>query len=136
MSKPNKSSTKFKRGSSIHRPPSTVPSMSPETLRFLRESEAREWIARYQKKIGEVGAANALSWWQGHKEVIVKIRGEEGLRSLIKLMEQERAKSRVGLPGAGAISKPKPGQALDNDPQGQDRGKGGGFLEDQDLPQT
>ena len=99
MKKPNKSSTKSEKASLLHRPPSTVPSMSPETLRFLRESEAREWIARYQKKIGEVGAANAQSWWQGHKEVIAKIRGEEGLRSLINLMEQERAKSRAGLPG-------------------------------------
>jgi len=95
MKKQSKSSTKSERGLVIHRPPSTVPSMSPETLRFFRESEAREWIARYQKKIGEVGAANAQSWWQGHKEVIAKIRGEEGLRSLINLMEQERAKSRA-----------------------------------------
>jgi hypothetical protein len=110
--------------------------MSPETLRFLRESEAREWIARYQKKAGEVGAANALSWWQGHKVVIAKIRGEEGLRSLVKLMEQERAKSRIGLPIAGAIPESKPGQALDDDPQGQNRGKGDGVLEDQMPPQA
>lgn len=95
MKKPNKSSTKSKKASLLHRPPSTVPSMSPETLRFLRESEAREWIARYQKKIGEVGAANAQSWWQGHKEVIAKIRGDEGLRSLVKLMEEQHAKSRA-----------------------------------------
>lgn len=120
MSKPRKSSIKSERESSIHRPPSTVPSMSPETLRFLRESEAREWIARYQKKIGEVGAANALSWWRGHKEVIAKIRGEEGLRSLIKLMEQERAKSRVVFPGAGTVSEPKQGQALGKATQSED----------------
>ena len=120
MSKQNKSSTKSEKGSVIHRPPSTVPSMSPETLAFLRESEAREWIARYNKKIGEVGAVAARSWWLGHKEVIAKIRGEEGLRSLIKLMEQERAKSRVGLPSAGVVPQPSPGQALDNNPQSQD----------------
>lgn len=95
MKKPKKSSTKFVvvKAAPLHRPPSTVPSMSPETLRFLRESEAREWIARYQKKIGEVGAANAQAWWRGHREVIAKIRGEEGLRSLLKLMEEQRAKS-------------------------------------------
>ena len=110
--------------------------MSPETLRFLRESEAREWIARYQKKAGEVGAANAQSWWQGHKVVIAKIRGEEGLRSLVKLMEQERAKSRTVFPGAGVVPQPQPGQALDNDPQSQDRSKGDGLLDDQSLPQT
>jgi len=95
MKRQKKSSTKSEKGSSIHRPPSTAPSMSPETLRFLRESEAREWIARYKKKIGEVGAEKGRSWWEAHKEVIAKIRGEEGLRSLLNLMEEQRAKSRA-----------------------------------------
>ena len=61
----------------------------------MRESEAREWIARYKKKIGEVGAEKGRSWWEAHKEVIAKIRGEEGLRSLLNLMEEQRAKSRA-----------------------------------------
>ncbi len=97
MRKPKKSSTTFVvgRGNSLERPPSTVPSMSPETLAFMRESEAREWIARYKKKIGEVGAASARSWWERQKEGISRVRGEEGLRSLLKLMGQERAKGRA-----------------------------------------
>ena len=97
MKKPKKSSTKSGTGMAmgIHRPPSTVPSMSPETLQHLRECEAREWIARYQKKTGEVGFAAARSWWERMKEGISKVRGEEALRSLLKLMEQERAKSRA-----------------------------------------
>jgi hypothetical protein len=97
MSRPRKSSTKSAVGvvMPIHQPPSTVPSMSPETLQFMRESEAREWIARYRKKTGEVGSASARSWWEEMKEKIAKVRGEESLRSLLKLMEQERAKSRA-----------------------------------------
>jgi hypothetical protein len=95
MKKQKKSSTKPEKAAPLHRPPSTVPCMSPETLRFLRESEAREWIARYQKKIGEVGAEKGRSWWESHKEAIAKIRGEESLRSLLKLMEEQRAKSRA-----------------------------------------
>lgn len=97
MRRPRKSSTKSEVGmvAPIHRPPSTVPSMPPETLQFMRECEAREWIARYQKKAGEVGFAAARSWWEDTKEKIAKVRGEESLRSLVKLMEQERAKSRA-----------------------------------------
>ena len=136
MSKPSKSSTKSEKAPTIHRPPSTVPSMSPETLRFLRESEAREWIARYQKKIGEVGAVAAQSWWLGHKEAIAKIRGEEGLRSLVTLMEEQRAKSRTRLPGAGAISQPIKGEALVNAVQAQNTSNGGGVLPDDGRPQT
>lgn len=95
MRKPKKSSTEFDAGRAIplHRPPSTVPSMSPETLAFMRESEAREWMARYKRKAGEVGFASAQSWWERTKEGISKVRGEEALRSLVNLMEQERAKS-------------------------------------------
>lgn len=97
MKKPKKSSTEFvaMKGFSLERPPSTVPSMSPETLQYMRECEAREWIARYNRKIGEVGFASARSWWEQTKEKISKVRGEESLRSLVKLMEQERAKSRA-----------------------------------------
>jgi hypothetical protein len=79
----------------LERPPSTVPSMSPETLAFMRESEAREWIARYKKKIGEVGAVSGRSWWEQTKRDIARVRGEESLHLLLKLMEQERAKSRA-----------------------------------------
>lgn len=97
MSRPKKSSTKsgVERAIRLERPPSTVPCMSPETLQHMRECEAREWIKRYHQKIGEVGFVSAQSWWARTKEGISRVRGEEALRSLIKLMEQERAKSRA-----------------------------------------
>ena len=95
MKRQKKSLTASVRAVMLERPPSTVPSMSPETLAFMRESEAREWIARYRKKTGEVGAVAARSWWERTKEGISKARGEEALRSLLRLMEQERAKSRA-----------------------------------------
>ena len=95
MRKQKKSSTTFVvgKGNSLERPPSTVPSISPETLQHMRECEAREWMRRYQKKIGEVGSGSGRFWWEQTKRDIARIRGEEGLRSLVKLMEQERAKS-------------------------------------------
>ena len=61
----------------------------------MKKCEAREWIVRYKRRTGEVGAVAARSWWEQMKEGIAKVRGEESLRSLVKLMEQERANSRA-----------------------------------------
>lgn len=137
MRKPKKSSIKFEMVNVVlERPPSTVPSMSPETLAFMRESEAREWIARYKKKIGEAGAANGRSWWEQTKKDIARVRGAEALHSLLSLMEQERAKSRAVLPGAGIVSEPKQGQALGNATQSEDRGEGDRLLDDKKLSEA
>ncbi len=91
MSKPRQSSTPPVRGAMLIRPPSSVPCMSPETLEHMKNCEAREWISRYKRKIGELGSALAQSWWVGVKNDIKKRRGEEGLRDLINRMNKEKA---------------------------------------------
>jgi hypothetical protein len=96
MSKPKRSSTRPVKGVMLARPPSSVPCMSPETLEHMRSCEAREWIARYKKKIGEVGSAPAQSWWEKVKSDIRRIRGEDALQDLINRMNKERANVKSG----------------------------------------
>ena len=61
----------------------------------MRQCEAREWIRRYRKKIGEVGSEQGRLWWERVKEDIVKRRGKAALNSLVKQMEEERREGRV-----------------------------------------
>jgi hypothetical protein len=49
-------------------------------------------MLRRQRKIGEVGLDNALSWWAGVKHDIDKRRGVGASADLVKRMEIERAK--------------------------------------------
>lgn len=74
--------------------PSNV-SISQETITHMRQCEAREWIKRYRKKIGEVGSGQGRLWWEQVKEDIAKRRGKAALDSLVKQMEEERREGRV-----------------------------------------
>ena len=60
----------------------------------MRQCEAREWMMRFKRKIGEVGLENAQSWWEGVKRDIDKRRGIGASADLVKRMEAERAKQR------------------------------------------
>ena len=90
MSRPKRSSTAPVKEAMLIRPPSTVPSLSPETLEHMRDCEAREWIARYKRKIGELGSVPAQSWWEKVKSDIGRRRGEAALSDLTKRMNKER----------------------------------------------
>lgn len=138
MRKPKKSSIKSEMEGELFSPTpiSIQPSPSPETLQFMRESEAREWIRRIKDKIGEQGLESGLSWWERTKRDIARVRGENGLRSLLETMEAERAKSRVGLPGVGVVSKSEQGQALGDTAQSEDPGQGNSLLADQNVSQA
>jgi len=61
----------------------------------MRQCEAREWIKRYRKKIGEVGLGQGRLWWAQVKADIEKRRGKAALDSLVKQMEEERREGRV-----------------------------------------
>lgn len=61
----------------------------------MRQCEAREWIMRYRKKIGEVGSGQGKAWWAQVKEDIAKRRGKAALDSLVNQMETERREGRV-----------------------------------------
>ena len=97
MTKRKKSSTKFVtvRVLDSTRPKYLSPYGTPETLDHLRKSEAREWIRRYLDKIGELGAENGRSWWEGVKADIAKRRGQAALDELINNMRTEREKGKL-----------------------------------------
>ena len=70
-------------------------SLSTERLNLLetmRQSEAREWILRYQQKTKELGKAKASAWWQTTIADISKRRGEAAANDLRNRMNQERSK--------------------------------------------
>ena len=74
--------------------PSAV-SLSTERLNLLetlRQTEAKEWIARYQQKIKELGKAKASAWWQTTIADISRRRGEAAANDLRNRMNQERSK--------------------------------------------
>ena len=70
-------------------------SLSTERLNLLetmRQAEAREWIARYQQKIKELGKTKASAWWQTTIADISRRRGEAAANDLRNRMNQERSK--------------------------------------------
>lgn len=90
--KPKKSSTTSVKAIAIPRlAPSNV-SISQETLTYMAQCEAREWIRRYKDKATTIGAERAQLWWGGVKHDIAKRRGQAGLDTLVGNMYAERAK--------------------------------------------
>jgi hypothetical protein len=74
--------------------PSAV-SLSTERLNLLetlRQTEAREWVTRYQQKTKELGKAKASAWWQTTIADISKRRGNAAANDLRNRMNQERSK--------------------------------------------
>jgi ribosomal protein L7/L12 len=57
---------------------------------FLRDSEAREWIKRYKKKVNDLGLYDARKWWENLTAEMVKIRGKEAVDDLRKRMNEYR----------------------------------------------
>jgi hypothetical protein len=65
------------------------------TMRFslqeMRQSEAREWILRYQQKIKELGKAKASAWWQTTIADISRRRGKPAADDLRRKMNEIRS---------------------------------------------
>ncbi len=55
----------------------------------MRQCEAREWITRFNKKLGVLGRSATLSWWDGVKRDIEKRRGKPALDDLVTRMRLE-----------------------------------------------
>jgi len=64
-----------------------------ETQEILRQSEAREWVKRYRKKIKEEGKAEAYAWWHKTLSDLVKKRGQAAVDDLRKRMNDESSKN-------------------------------------------
>jgi hypothetical protein len=59
----------------------------------LKDTEAREWIARYRKKQLEEGKGEALEWWSKTLADIAKRRGQSAADDLRKRMNIQRKKN-------------------------------------------
>ena len=59
----------------------------------LKDTEAREWIARYRKKQLEEGKGEALEWWRKTLSDIAKKRGQSAADDLRKRMNIQRKKN-------------------------------------------
>jgi hypothetical protein len=59
-------------------------------LETLRQTEARDWIRRYRKKIREEGKAKALAWWQQALSDLAKRRGQKAVDELRRRMNETR----------------------------------------------
>ena len=58
----------------------------------MRNSEAREWLARYRKKALEEGRGEAQYWWQQTLLDIAKKRGQLAADDLRKRMNEQKDK--------------------------------------------
>ena len=56
----------------------------------LRQTEARDWIRRYRKKIAEEGKTEALAWWQQTLSELAKKRGQKVVDDLRRRMNETR----------------------------------------------
>jgi gamma-glutamyl:cysteine ligase YbdK (ATP-grasp superfamily) len=54
----------------------------------LRQTEAKDWIRRYKKKIREEGKAEASAWWLQTLSDVVKRRGQKAADDLRKRMNE------------------------------------------------
>ena len=59
-------------------------------LEFMRDSESREWIARYRKKQLEEGKGEAIEWWNKTIKDIAAKRGQDAADELKKRMNEQR----------------------------------------------
>lgn len=57
-------------------------------LETLRQTEAKDWIRRYRKKIWEEGKAEALAWWHQTLSDLAKKRGQKAVEDLRRRMNE------------------------------------------------
>jgi hypothetical protein len=69
----------------------SLSTMRLNLLETLRETEAREWMTRYQAKVKELGKAKASAWWQTTIADISRRRGNRAADDLRKRMNEIRS---------------------------------------------
>jgi len=74
-----------------------LPPADPAVIQHMRECEAREWIARFKKKVSEVGINQTQIWWCGLKERMEKSRGQPAVDELVKNMKLEQINARKSV---------------------------------------
>ena len=90
MNKQTKSLTEPKKASNL----ALLSSQERLALReTLTQTEAKEWIIRYKKKMKEEGRKEAFYWWQTTLEDIAKRRGQKAadeLRNRMNLLKDTK----------------------------------------------
>jgi hypothetical protein len=74
-----------------------LPPADPAVIQYMKECEAREWIARFNKKVSEVGLLQTQAWWYDLKERMEKSRGKPAVDELVLLMKQEQRNARKSV---------------------------------------
>lgn len=69
----------------------------PAVIQHMKECEAREWMARYQQKVRDIGVGPAQTWWYDLKERMEKSRGKPAVDELVKQMKQEQFNARKSV---------------------------------------
>jgi hypothetical protein len=63
------------------------PSMPLAT--YMTQCEAREWKRRHKDKVQQLGKMQARTWWLQVKADILRIRGQDGLDTLIAELNRD-----------------------------------------------
>jgi hypothetical protein len=66
-----------------------TPQQRLELLETLKTMEAREWVARYRKKVRDFGKMKASAWWSITLSDIQKKRGLSAANDLRNRMNQK-----------------------------------------------
>jgi hypothetical protein len=67
-----------------------TPQQRLDLLEIMRTMEAREWVARYRKKVRDLGKTKALAWWSQVYSDIERRRGSAAAVDLRKRMNETR----------------------------------------------
>ena len=86
-SKPTSSLTDTKKPANLA---TLTPQQRLELLETMRVMEAREWVARYRKKAGDLGKIKASAWWSQVYSEIERRRGSAAAADLRKRMNETR----------------------------------------------
>lgn len=63
-------------------------SSSQEILELMRQTEALEWLDRYQEQVYQHGRNHARAWWDKTITDIKRIRGEKAANQLRETMNR------------------------------------------------
>ena len=67
----------------------SAPLFTPLVI-YMTQCEAREWKRRHKEKVKQLGKVKAQSWWLQVKADILRIRGQDGLDTLIAEMNRQQ----------------------------------------------
>ena len=70
-----------------------TPQQRLDLLETMRTMEAREWVARYRKKVKDLGKIKASAWWTQVYLDIQKRRGTPAANDLRRRMNEIRGSS-------------------------------------------